>query len=613
MLATCYEQDFENRTLMEVCVFQSAAWGKSRPPENADVAKFKAMQKKYCLTFEPKSWTKEEKIELVKGVQQQVQESRIRSLMDLYSASNNDATFLDDQVKTIAENPPTPEDIRKAMPMINWNEVSRLYVIGRSPTECWIQWSNHEDRLINHGAWTKAEDKKLWSIVKQHKLCNWDLIAQELGSRRSISQCLVRYQRSLNAGIMRGAWTREEDEQLRAAVQQYGDQDWLSVASELEGRTGPQCWNRWHKSLNPIRQKSGRWSVNEDKRLGLAVSVYGPRMWKLVAVHVPGRTEVQCRERWCNVLDPSLTWAQWTPEEDLRLEAAVTRHGSHRWSTVASELSPRTDSQCWRRWKHLHPELLSAFQKDNKIQRAALVSNFVGRKSERSQLSPSDFVPEPGAFDATEENRQQADSSVMEQGRFCEEGTTSATPIAEVGLHLATPELSKRRRLERVQKLREARATGKLLALKRSAVLTNYQVKKGKRLYAKGMCKPSKNGATAFVKVMKELANICGTTQKSSGTGLMPTSTREKIQDNRSTTADSSSNLDMAEAGNGTPQCTGEDDEVEEASYAVYGIKSAEALIRSVKLPPKAAMKMRLYVFFFESGCSRSTDCLLKD
>lgn len=43
----------------------------------------------------------------------------------------------------------------------------------------------------------------------------------------------------------------------------------------------------------------------------------------------PGRTDVQCRERWCNVLDPSLDKGQWTPEEDARLlELAVSNTGA---------------------------------------------------------------------------------------------------------------------------------------------------------------------------------------------------------------------------------------------------------------------------------------------
>ena len=41
-----------------------------------------------------------------------------------------------------------------------------------------------------------------------------------------------------------------------------------------------------------------------------AVSVEG-RKWSLVAQHVTGRSDVQCRERYMNVLDPSLKADPW--------------------------------------------------------------------------------------------------------------------------------------------------------------------------------------------------------------------------------------------------------------------------------------------------------------
>eukprot|EP00250_Pteridium_aquilinum_P012177 c20550_g1_i1 orf=872-3616(-) len=584
---------------------EGVKWGKGGPAGNADVAKFKAMQKKYCLTFELRVWTKEERNELVKGVEQQVQENRIRSVMDLYSASSNDAQFLDDQVRAIAENPPTPEDIRAAMPIINWNEVARLYVVGRSPTECWIQWSNYEDRLINHGEWTKSEDKHLWSIVKEHKLCNWDRISQALGSRRSIAQCLVRYQRSLNVGIMRGAWTQEEDEQLRAAVKLYGDQDWSSIAATLECRTGPQCWNRWHKILHPMRQKSGRWNVDEDKRLRLAVSVYGPRMWKSIATHVPGRTEVQCRERWCNVLDPSLILAEWTAEEDQKLETAIAKHGHHRWSTVATELSPRTDNQCWRRWKHLHPELVSAFMKDNKIQKAAIVNNFVGRKKERSKLHPSDFVPEPGAFGIEKEVSKEDDLSNAEycqngdqKKRASEKGLTKTRaakksrvdndgelPTVDIMCDVG-PEFSKLRRLQRLEKLKQARAAGKLLVWKRPIVLRTdlgveeqeEPVKQNVKKYnAEGRCNPGRNGTAAFVKVMHELANFCQRSEirakdtSKSGTECLdpPNCSGKRNEEDESRTGGNLFSSNTSLTGNGVIESPEKDEEVEAAVKAV--------------------------------------------
>lgn len=49
--------------------------------------------------------------------------------------------------------------------------------------------------------------------------------------------------------------------------------------------------------------------------------------------------------RYLNCLDPSLKWGGWTEEEDLRLEAAVVKHG-YCWSKIAEEVPPRTDSQC---------------------------------------------------------------------------------------------------------------------------------------------------------------------------------------------------------------------------------------------------------------------------
>lgn len=51
--------------------------------------------------------------------------------------------------------------------------------------------------------------------------------------------------------------------------------------------------------------------------------------------------------RWVNCLDPSLNKAEWTEEEDLKLEEAIAKHG-YCWSKVAAYVQRRTDNQCWR-------------------------------------------------------------------------------------------------------------------------------------------------------------------------------------------------------------------------------------------------------------------------
>lgn len=106
------------------------------------------------------------------------------------------------------------------------------------------RWLNFEDPLINRDPWTTSEDKNLLFTIQQKGLNNWIEIAVSSGTNRTPFQCLSRYQRSLNASILKREWTKDEDDKLRAAVATFGLGDWQAVASTLEGRTGPQCSNR---------------------------------------------------------------------------------------------------------------------------------------------------------------------------------------------------------------------------------------------------------------------------------------------------------------------------------------------------------------------------------
>ncbi|KAJ2284808.1 hypothetical protein IWW55_007439, partial [Coemansia sp. RSA 2706] len=111
--------------------------------------------------------------------------------------------------------------------------------------------------------------------------------------------------------------------------------------------------HRWCKSINPAI-RSGRWDRDEDVALLAAVRLYGVGQWTKIAKHVPGRTDVKCRERYMNVLTPDVNNSQWTADEDERLIAIVNRVGIGKWSYVADLLGSRTDNQCWRHWRSLH-------------------------------------------------------------------------------------------------------------------------------------------------------------------------------------------------------------------------------------------------------------------
>lgn len=88
------------------------------------------------------------------------------------------------------------------------------------------------------------EDKNLLHIIQQKGVSNWVDISVSLATNRTPCQCLTRYQRSLNASILKREWTEEEDNLLRAAVEAFGESNWQAVAFAMEGRTGAQCSNR---------------------------------------------------------------------------------------------------------------------------------------------------------------------------------------------------------------------------------------------------------------------------------------------------------------------------------------------------------------------------------
>ncbi len=73
----------------------------------------------------------------------------------------------------------------------------------------------------------------------------------------------------------------------------------------------------------------------------------------------------------------------WSPEEDQKLLDSVARHGLGKWALVAIDLYPRTDNQCWRRWKTGRKDQLSAYRRTIKKKEQLLVKNFAGREKER--------------------------------------------------------------------------------------------------------------------------------------------------------------------------------------------------------------------------------------
>jgi hypothetical protein len=195
-------------------------------------------------------------------------------------------------------------------------------------------------------------------------------------------------------------WTPEENESLTKLVAEHGQQNWPELTRHFPGKTQQQISERWEKVLNPVLVK-GSWTREEDELIISFVAENGTRDWTKLAALLPGRIGKQCRERWRNHLDPDVNREPWSEKEDTILIDMYDKIGS-KWVKIAEHLPGRSDNAIKNRWN-------STLKKRLEYERSGLERPKRGRPGKNATQKPqiplpakpksADDAPKPPNFD----------------------------------------------------------------------------------------------------------------------------------------------------------------------------------------------------------------------
>ncbi|XP_073148313.1 transcription factor MYB114-like [Henckelia pumila] len=174
-----------------------------------------------------------------------------------------------------------------------------------------------------------------------------------------------------SSGVRKGAWSKEEDAQLKNCIEQFGAEKWHLVPLRAGlNRCRKSCRLRWINYLRPNITR-GHFSQDEIDLLMRLHKLLGNR-WSLIAGRIPGRTANDVKNFWN-------TW----------IEKRIGGNGQpiQKGITKANILRPRPRSFSYNPTIQNRP-ITNHSQKNNKLQ----PSSFVNASSSSPTLEADECI-----------------------------------------------------------------------------------------------------------------------------------------------------------------------------------------------------------------------------
>jgi len=133
----------------------------------------------------------------------------------------------------------------------DWALVAKELGKGKSPEECQTRWARHLRPGLRKGQWTEKEDEfiiKAVTTASEQPFTRWSELALHMPGRHG-KQIRERWINHLNPNINHAAFTREDDLKLWEAHEKYGKK-WVEIATKFfnSTRAENQIKNRWYSA-----------------------------------------------------------------------------------------------------------------------------------------------------------------------------------------------------------------------------------------------------------------------------------------------------------------------------------------------------------------------------